>query len=222
VSIQLLCRKVANTQIFMDTGECISVTVLEAESNTVVQKKTADKDGYTALQLGFAKRRATRTSQAQAGHFRKAGVSPKQFLGECRLSEADAEAYEVGQEIKLDVFEVGQKVDVTGTSKGRGFAGTIKRHGFSRGLATHGCMNYRQPGSIGASAYPGRVFKGKRMSGHFGAERKTTKNLEVVRIDTERNLIFIKGAVPGPRGGFVQVRTARTGVQKAEVKKGGK
>jgi len=213
----ILGQKQGMTQVFTEDGAHIGVTVVAAGPCVVTQVRTAENDGYDAVQLGFSDKTEKRTKKPQVGHFKKAGTSPKRFLREERLAKA-ADA-SLGDTVTVEAFSEGDLVDVTGTSKGRGFAGTIKRHGFSRGAATHGCMNYRQPGSIGASAYPGRVFKGKRMSGHFGDERKTTKNLEVVRIDTERNLIFIKGAVPGPKGGYVQVRTARTGVK---AKKGGK
>lgn len=207
MALALLCRKIGNTQIFTDKGQCVPVTVLQADSNTVVQKKTADKDGYTALQLGFQERRPSRTRQPQAGHFRKAGVSPKQFLGECRLSEQEAEAYEVGQEIKLDVFEVGQKVDVTGTSKGRGTAGVVKRHNFTVKRRTHGTHeNTRHAGSIGAGSYPGRVVKGLRMAGRMGNEKVTARNLEVVRVDADAGLLYVKGSVPGHRNAIVRIR----------------
>ena len=205
--LALLCRKIGNTQIFMESGQCIPVTVLQAGSNTVVQKKTADKDGYSALQLGFGERRASRTSQPQAGHFRKAGVSPRQFLGECRLSEEAGEAYEVGQEIRLDVFEVGQKVDVTGTSKGRGTAGVVKRHNYSGKRRTHGTHeNTRHGGAIGAGSYPGRVIKGMGMPGRMGNEKVTARNLEVVRVDAEAGLLYVKGSVPGHRNAIVRIR----------------
>jgi large subunit ribosomal protein L3 len=207
VPLAYLCRKIGNTQIFMDSGQCVPVTVLQADSNTVVQKKTVDKDGYSALQLGFAERRASRTNRARAGHFSKAGVSAKQFLGECRLSEQELEAFEVGQEIKFDVFEVGQRVDVTGTSKGRGTAGVIKRHNFSIKRRTHGTHeNTRHGGAIGAGSYPGRVLKGGRMPGRMGNEKVTARNLEVVRVDANAGLLYVKGAVPGHRNGIVRIR----------------
>lgn len=201
------------TQVFKDDGTVVPVTVVEAGPCVVCQVRTEDVDGYNAVQLGFEDVRDSRSTKPARGHFAKAGVTPKRFLREERLAAAPELA--VGDEVKADAFSEGDLVDVTGTSKGRGFAGTIKRHGFSRGAKTHGCMNYREPGSIGASAYPGRVFKGKRMAGHFGAERKTTKNLAIVRVDVDRNLLFVKGAVPGPNGGMVQIRTARTGVVSA-------
>ena len=200
------------TQVFTEDGTHIGVTVVEAGPCVVTQVRTNESDGYDAVQLGFSDKTEKHTKKPQIGHFKKAGTTPKRFLREERLNQAAEVA--IGDQVTVDVFSEGDLVDVTGTSKGRGFAGTVKRHGFSTGLATHGCMNYRQPGSIGASAYPGRVFKGKRMAGHFGSARITVKNLEVVRIDADRGLMFLKGAIPGPRGAFVQVRTAKTGVKK--------
>lgn len=200
------------TQLFAEDGTLTGVTVVEAGPCVVTQVRTRDHDGYDALQLGFDDVRDKLVKKPQLGHFKKAGTAPKRFLREERL-EGPAEL-QVGDVVKAEVFSVGDLVDVVGTTKGRGFAGTIKRHGFHRGSETHGCMNVRQPGSIGASAYPSRVFKGKRMGGHMGDVRHTTKNLQVMAVDTERNLLFIKGSVPGPTNGFVQVRTARTGVKK--------
>ncbi len=200
------------TQLFAGDGTLTGVTVVEAGPCVVTQVRTRDNDGYDALQLGFEDVRDKLVKKPQRGHYKKAGTAPKRFLREERL-EAPAEL-QVGDVVKAEVFSVGDLVDVIGTTKGRGFAGTIKRHGFHRGSETHGCMNVRQPGSIGASAYPSRVFKGKRMGGHMGDRRQTTKNLEVLAVDVERNLLFIKGSVPGPTNGFVQVRTARTGVKK--------
>jgi len=207
VPISLLCRKIGSTQIFAENGECIPVTVLEAGPNTVVQKKTVKRDGYSALQLGFGKRRPSRTTKAQAGHFRKAGVAPSQHLQECRVADAEAEGREVGSEIRCDVFAAGQRVDVIGTSKGRGTAGVVKRHKFTMKHNTHGTHeNRRHTGSIGPGTYPGRVIKGLRMPGRMGNERVAQLNLEVVRVDPEKNLLFVKGAVPGSRNGIVSVR----------------
>ena len=204
--VQFMCRKVGSTQIFVETGECIPVTVLEAGSNTVVQKKTHDKDGYSALQIGFRERKSTRTSRGLGGHYKKAGVSPRQFLKESRVTPEEAEGYEVGQELKLDVFEVGQHVDVIGTSKGRGFSGVIRRHNMSIKRRTHGTHeNTRHGGAIGAGAYPGRVIKGMKMAGQHGNSRVTARNLEVVRVDADRGLLYVKGSVPGHREGIVQV-----------------
>jgi large subunit ribosomal protein L3 len=209
VPVQFLCRKIGNTQIFVETGECIPVTVLQADSNTVVQKKTEQKDGYTALQLGFGERRQSRTNKPRAGHFQRVGVAPRQFLKESRVTAEEAEAFEVGQEIKVDLFQVGQRVDVMGTSKGRGTAGVIKRHNFSVKRRTHGTHeNTRHGGAIGAGSYPGRVLKGFKMPGRMGNERVTERNLEVVRIDSERGLLYLRGSVPGHRNGIVRVGPA--------------
>ena len=213
----ILGRKKGMTQIFAEDGTHLGVTVVAAGPCVVTQVRTQETDGYDAVQLGYEDVPDRAVAKPQRVAFQKAEITPKRFLREERLKRAAERV--VGDKVTVGDFSNGDLVDVTGISKGRGFAGTIKRHGFSRGSETHGCMNYRQPGSIGASAYPGRVFKGKRMSGHFGSERHTTKNLEVVRIDPERNLLFIKGAVPGPNGGFVQVRTAKTGVKRGSSKK---
>ena len=200
------------TQLFAEDGTVAGVTVVEAGPCVVTQIRTEDNDGYDAVQLGYEDTPDRLVAKPQRGHFAKNEIAPKRFLREERLFKpADCE---LGDVIRADVFEEGDLVDVTGTSKGRGFAGTIKRHGFSRGPETHGSHNVRAPGSTGCSATPSRVLKGKRSSGHFGNSRKTTKNMRVMRIDEERNLIFIRGGVPGPPNGFVQVRTARTGVKK--------
>jgi len=207
VAILLLCRKIGTTQIFAETGECIPVTVLEAGPNTVVQAKTAERDGYVALQLGFGQRRVSRTPKALAGHFKKSGVAPKQHLQECRVSADEAGAHAVGSEIRCNIFSAGQRVDVVGTSKGRGFAGVVKRHKFTMKHNTHGTHeNRRHTGSIGANTYPGRVIKGVRMAGQMGNERVTQLNLEVVRVDAEKNLLYVRGAVPGHRNAIVSVR----------------
>lgn len=208
----ILGTKQGMTQIFTDDGKVFGATVIAAGPCTVCQVRTEEHDGYHAVQLGYGDTTEKRTSKPQRGHFAKAETTPKRFLREERLSQP-AE-HSVGDTVTVEAFAPGDVVDVVGTTKGRGFAGTIKRHGFSRGPETHGSMNVRRPGSIGQSAYPSRVFKGMKSSGHYGNARKTVKNLEVLRIDTERNLILIKGSVPGPRGGFVQVRTARTGSKK--------
>jgi len=200
------------TQLFADDGTVTPVTVVEAGPCVVTQLRTQDKDGYDAVQLGYEDIRDKVAKKPQAEAAKKIGTAPKRFLREERLA-APADL-EVGHTLTVEVFEEGAIVDVVGTTKGRGFAGTIKRHGFARGPKTHGSMNYRRPGSIGCSAYPARVFKGKRMSGHYGAKRKTIKNLEIVRIDAERNLLLIKGSIPGHNGSFVQVQTARTAAKK--------
>jgi large subunit ribosomal protein L3 len=207
VALELLCRKIGMTQIYNDSGECIPVTVLEAGPNTVVQKKTADKDGYDALQLGFGERRPSRTTKAAAGHFQKAGVAPKQVLHESRISAEEAEGYEVGQAIDTSVFSEGQRVDVVGDSKGRGTAGVVKRHNFAIKRRTHGTHEaFRHAGSIGAGSWPGRVIKGVRMPGRLGNARISALNQEVVRVDVDRSLIFVRGAVPGHKNAIVRVR----------------
>jgi large subunit ribosomal protein L3 len=209
VSIELLCRKIGMTRLFSDAGECIPVTVLEAGPNTVVQKKTQEKDGYTALQLGFGDRRRKTLSKPRLGHFEKRNVAPKRYLGESRVDEETLEQYEVGGDVKADVFEAGQKVDVVATSKGRGTAGVVKRHNFAVKRKTHGTHeSFRHPGSIGASAYPSKVIKGMGMFGRMGSARVTVRNLEVVRVDPERNLLMIRGGVPGHNNGLVRVRAA--------------
>lgn len=200
------------TQVFTDAGDAIGVTVVEAGPCVITDVRTQARNGYDAVQLAFEDVREKVIGKPQRGHFKAAGVTAKRFLREERLSAPAERA--VGDQVDVTIFGEGDLVDVTGTTKGRGFAGTIKRHGFSRGNETHGCMNVRRPGAIGACAYPGRVFKGKRMPGHFGNKRHTTKNLKVVRIDAERNLLFIAGALPGPNGGFIQVQDAKTGVKK--------
>jgi large subunit ribosomal protein L3 len=203
----ILGRKIGMTQVFAEDGTVTGVTVVAAGPCTVCQVRTQEKDGYDAIQLGFEDIPDARSKKPQVGHYKKAGVATKRFLREERLSEPAV--MKVGDTLTVSVFKVGDVVDVVGTSKGRGFAGTIKRHGFHRGPETHGCRNVRQPGSI-ASRRIGKIPKGKRMGGHFGVERVTTKNLVVVRIDNERGLLFIRGAVPGPNNGFVQVQNART------------
>jgi large subunit ribosomal protein L3 len=177
----------------------------------VCQVRTRERDGYDAVQLGYEDLADRLVRKPQRGHFKKNGVAPKRFLREERLDAAAAHA--VGDVITVEAFKPGDLVDVIGTTKGRGFAGTIKRHGFNRGPKTHGSMNYRQPGSI-ATKRIGKVFPGKRMSGHYGHERCTTKNLEIVSVDPQRNLLFLRGAVPGPTGGLVEVQSARTGIKR--------
>lgn len=221
MSIELMCRKIAMTQIFSDSGEAIPVTVLEAAPNTIVQlKKKSGKDGYEAVQLGFGTRRENLFNKPEKGHFEKAGVAPTRHLSESRLTEEEAEGLEVGQELKVDLFEVGQRIDAIGQSKGRGFQGVVKRHGFAIKKKTHGTHEYfRHAGSIGAGAWPGRVFKGTKEAGHMGAERVTIQNLEVVKVDAERNLLYVRGAVPGHNNGVVKVRKTVTGKNRANKKK---
>ena len=207
----ILGRKRGMTQLFAEDGTVTGVTVVEAGPCVVTQLRTQDCDGYDAIQLGFEDVSDKRSRKPQIGSFRKVNTAPKRFLREERLVAPATVA--VGDTVKVDQFKPGDLVDVTGTMKGRGFAGTIKRHGFSRGPETHGCMNVRDPGSM-ASKRIGKVIKGKRLGGHYGNTRHTTKNLKVMRVDAERNLIFLGGAVAGPPNGFVQVRTARTGTRK--------
>ena len=209
----ILGRKRGMTQVFEDDGSAVGVTVVDAGPCVVSQVRTEELDGYNAIQIGYEDVPDKALTKPERGHLKKSELAPKRFLREERLKAPAEQA--VGDTITAsDAFAVGDVVDVTGTTKGRGFAGTIKRHGFARGAMTHGCMNKRRPGAIGACAYPSRVFKGKRMAGHFGAKRHTTKNLRVVRVDAARNLLYIAGSVPGPNGGFVQVRTAKTGSPK--------
>lgn len=209
MSIELLCRKVGMTRIFDDAGDAIPVTVLEAGPNVVVQKKTDESDGYTALQLGFGERREKLFSKPAAGHFAKAGVEPKRHLRESRLSSEEADAHEVGGEITVEIFEPGQFVDAVGTSKGRGFAGVVKRHGFAIKKRTHGTHEaFRHGGSIGAGAWPAKVIKGLKMAGQMGNEQVTVRNLEIVKVEPERNLLFVRGSVPGHRDGVVCIRQA--------------
>ena len=208
MAIGIVGRKCGMTRVFNDEGASIPVTVVEVEPNRITQIKTDEADGYTAVQVTVGARRASRVSKSQAGHFAKAGVEAGRGSWELRVDSVD-ENLEVGGSIAADQFEVGQKVDVTGTSKGKGFAGVIKRWNFSMQDATHGnSLSHRAPGSIGQCQTPGRVWKGKKMAGHMGAERVTTQNLEIVRVDAERNLLLIKGAVPGAPGGDVIVRAA--------------
>lgn len=209
MALELLCRKIGMTRIYDETGQMIPVTVLEAGPNPVVQKKTAAKDGYDALQLGFGERKRVRTTKALLGHFDKAQVAPKRHLRESRVTAEDATKWEVGQEVKVDVFAKGQRIDVVGTSKGRGTAGVVKRHHFAVKKESHGTHEgFRLPGSIGPGSYPGHVIKGLRMPGHMGNEQVTTRNLVVARVDADRNLLLVRGAVPGPNDGLVRVRAA--------------
>ena len=199
----ILGRKVGMTQIFTPDGKAVPVTVVEAGPCVVVQKKTVTTDGYDAIQLGFGEKKERLTNKPMKGHFSKANVKPFRFLHEIRVA-AD-EAYNVGQEIKADVFSEGEWVDVTGTTKGKGFAGVIKRWNFNRAAMTHGSMYHRRPGSLGATD-PARVFKGRKMPGRMGGEKVTIQGLQVVKVDPERNLLLIKGSIPGANGAFVVVK----------------
>src|SRR5579872_3252960 len=207
MAIGLVGRKAGMTRVFTDAGETVPVTVIEVLPNRVTQVKSQDKDGYRAVQVTYGTRRPQLYSKAVNGHYAKAGVAPGRALIEFRLTDADKGELKAGAEIKADLFEPGDLVDVTGTTLGKGFAGTMKRHNFAGGMASHGnSVSHRAPGSIGQRQTPGRVFKGKRMSGHFGVVRRTTENLRVVEVDLERNLLLIRGAVPGVEGGQVIVR----------------
>lgn len=206
----ILGKKVGMTQLFTDTGLSVPVTVIEAGPCYVVQKKTPERDGYGAVQVGFGEKRERLFNKPIKGHFSKAAVRPLRVLKEFKLEDYDN--YQVGQEIKADVFTPGEKVDVVGTSKGKGFSGGIKRHGFHRGPMAHGSKYHRRPGSLGAKG-PARVFKGRKLPGHHGSARVTVQNLEVVRVDPERNLLAIKGAVPGPKGSLVLIRDSVKAMQ---------
>jgi large subunit ribosomal protein L3 len=206
----LLGKKLGMTQVWDENNRLIPVTVIEAGSNLVTQVKTVDTDGYNAVQVAYGAIELRKVNQPDAGHFAKAGVAPRRHLTEIRT--ADATSYEVGQELGVDLLEVGSKIDVVGTSKGKGFAGHMKRHGFSGVAASHGAhRNHRKPGSIGATTTPGRVFKGTRMAGRMGSDRVTTLNLTLHGVDAERGLLLVKGAVPGPKGSLVFVRNAVKG-----------
>jgi len=200
----IIGKKVGMTQIFAPDGTVTPVTVIKAGPCVVVQRKTVSSDGYEAVQLGLVEEKAPRnTNKPMAGHFKKAGIPPTRVLREFRLEGGDAN---VGDKVLVDLFAVNDKVEIIGTSKGRGFAGFIKRHNFGGGRKSHGSMFHRAPGSIGASAYPSRVIKGTRMAGHMGVERKTIKNLKVVAVNAEENLLLIKGSVPGPNGAVVVIK----------------
>jgi large subunit ribosomal protein L3 len=208
MTIGLVGRKSGMTRVFTEDGSSIPVTVIEVQPNRVTQVKDSDSDGYRAIQVTAGSRRANRVSKSEAGHFAKAGVEAGRGLWEFRLGAED-EAPEVGAELTVEAFEAGQKVDVAGKSKGKGFQGAVKRWNFRTQDATHGnSLAHRAPGSIGQCQTPGRVFKGKKMAGHMGAENVTTQGLEIIRVDVERNLLLVKGAVPGAPGGDVVVRPA--------------
>jgi large subunit ribosomal protein L3 len=210
----ILGTKLGMTQVFDENNRVVPVTVVQAGPNVVTQVRTAEKDGYVAVQLAFGAIDPRKVNKPKTGHYAKAGVTPRRHLVELRTS--DAGEYAVGQEITAEVFDTGALVDVVGTSKGKGTAGVMKRHGFKGLSASHGTQRkHRSPGSIGGCATPGRVFKGLRMAGRMGVERVTTQNLTVHRVDIERGLLLIKGAVPGPRGGLLFVKSAAKGGAKA-------
>ena len=209
MTMGLVGRKRGMTRVFTDEGESIPVTVIEAQPNRITQVKSVETDGYRALQVSAGSRKASRVSKPEAGHFAAAKVAAGDLMVEFRLDAGDDSEFEAGAELNVELVSEGQKVDVIGTSIGKGFAGTVKRHNFHMQDATHGnSLSHRAPGSIGQNQTPGRVFKGKKMSGHMGNVRRTVQNLEVVRVDNDRNLLLIKGAVPGSKGGRVIVRPA--------------
>lgn len=203
----ILGKKIGMTQIFNDAGLAIPVTVIQAGPCAVVQKKTVENDGYTAIKLGFSEVQEKKLNKPDKGLFAKIKVTSKKYLKEFRTDDVDK--YEVGQEVKVeDMFADGDIIDVSGISKGKGFQGTIKRYGQKGGPETHGSMYHRRPGSMGAGTSPGRVYKGKKQPGHMGADKITVQNLNVVKVDTQRNLLLVKGAVPGPKGGLIVVKGA--------------
>lgn len=202
----ILGKKVGMTQIFNETGELVPVTVVEVKPNVVLQVKTMGTDGYNAVQLGIEDKREVLSNKPAQGHVKKANTAPKRFIKEFR--DAELGDVEVGNEILVDTFAEGDIVDVTGTSKGKGFQGVIKRHNQSRGPETHGSRYHRRPGSMGMATHPGRVFKGKKLAGRMGGEQVTVQNLEIVRVDTDRNVLLIKGNVPGSKKSLVQIKTA--------------
>ena len=206
MSKAILGRKLGMTQIFTEEGQVVPVTVIESGNNVVLQNKTTESDGYNAVQIGFGEIKEKHLTKPVKGRFDKAGVEPVKFIREMRL--AAPSEYKVGDKIGVDIFEAGQLVDVTGISKGKGFAGTVKRHGFARGPMGHGSKSHREPGSTGAmiSGHGGRVLKGKKLPGHMGHERVTVQRLTLVKVDTDRNLLLVKGAVPGPKKGLLMIK----------------
>ncbi|WP_292994871.1 50S ribosomal protein L3 [Nitrosomonas sp.] len=208
MSLGLVGRKIGMTRIFTENGDSLPVTVIDVSNNRVTQIKKIEKDGYSAVQLSFGEKRASRVNKSSAGHFAKAGVEAGSILKEFRVNkDEDLNQLQDGMVIKNDIFTVGQKVDISGITIGKGYAGVIKRHHFSSNRASHGNSKaHNKPGSIGMAQDPGRIFPGKRMSGHLGNVKRTTQNLEVIRIDTERSLLLVKGAIPGPKNGNVIVR----------------
>lgn len=211
----ILGRKIGMTEKFTTDGKVIPVTVIEVEPNVITQIKTVENDGYNAIQLGVVDKKESRATKSEIGHAKKAGVAPKRFLKEIRVE--DVTQYELGSTIKADTFEVGEKVDVTGTSKGKGFAGVIKRHNQSRGPETHGSRYHRRPGSMGTMR-PMRVLKGKKLAGHMGSETVTIQNLEIIAVNTEDNYILVSGNVPGAKNSLVLIKSTVKGVKNAEPK----
>ena len=202
----IIGKKIGMTQIFDENGLVVPVTAIEAGPCVVAQVKTIENDGYNAIQLGYGDVKENRINRPEKGHFTKANITAKKHLREFRVS--DVADVTVGSEVKADVFEAGDKIDVQGTSKGKGFQGVIKRHGQSRGPMGHGSMYHRRPGSMGSTSTPGRVFKGKKLPGHMGVQTVTIQNLEVVRVDLDKNVILVKGSVPGPKGAILKIKTS--------------
>ena len=201
----IIGKKVGMTQIFDEKANVIPVTAIETEGNIVAQIKTVETDGYQSIQLGYGDVKDKHINKPEAGHFAKAKLPNKKHLREFRLDSV--ENYKVGDEVKVDIFEAGEKVDIQGTSKGKGFQGVIKRHGQHRGPMGHGSMYHRRPGSMGATSTPGRVFKGKKLPGHMGKVTVTIQNLEIVKVDTDKNVLLVKGSVPGPKGAILKVKS---------------
>jgi large subunit ribosomal protein L3 len=219
-TLGLVGRKAGMTRVFNDAGETVPVTVIEALPNRITQVRTVESDGYRALQVAFGDRKPSHLNKPQTGHYAKVKVAPGDALVEFRLSGEEGKDLQPGGELKVDLFTAGQVVDVTGTTTGKGFAGTMKRHNFAGGMASHGnSVSHRVPGSIGQRQTPGRVFPGKRMSGHMGVRRRTIENLQIVRVDAERNLLLVSGAVPGAPGGQVIVRPSVKAAAQAARKK---
>lgn len=209
----LIGKKLGMTQIFDADGHRVPVTVIEAGPCIVVQRRTRDRDGYEAIQLGFGEVKDSKLNRPMKGHFQSKNVPPRRYLREFRVANVDE--YEVGQELKADVFEEDEYVDVTGVSLGKGFQGAIKRHGFGRGPKSHGSRYHRGPGGLSGSSYPSRVFKGRKLPGRMGGERVTVRGLKVVKVDPERNLLFVRGSVPGARGSYLMIRSTTVAGKKA-------
>lgn len=202
----IIGKKIGMTQIFDEKGNVVPVTVIEATPNVVAQVKTVETDGYNSIQLGYGEVKDKHINKPEKGHFTKAGLAAKKHLREFRVE--DVENYKVGDEVKADIFEAGEKIDVQGTTKGKGFQGVIKRHGQHRGPMGHGSMYHRRPGSMGPTSTPGRVFKGKKLPGHMGAETVTIQNLEVIKVDLDKNIILVKGSVPGAKGSILKIKSS--------------
>ena len=202
----IIGKKIGMTQIFDEKGNVVPVTVIEATPNIVAQVKTVETDGYNSIQLGYGEVKDKHINKPEKGHFAKAGLTAKKHLREFRVE--DVESYKVGDEVKADIFEAGEKIDVQGTTKGKGFQGVIKRHGQHRGPMGHGSMYHRRPGSMGSTSTPGRVFKGKKLPGHMGRVTVTIQNLDVVRVDMDKNVILVKGSVPGAKGAILKIKSA--------------